>query len=64
MFKEIHVYKKFKNQRLILSKYGMSYRVELVIKFPIDWHSNLETLFFDHFLQKKCDVTPYEKIKN
>jgi len=25
---------------------------ELVIKFPIDWHSNPETLIFDRFSQK------------
>jgi len=26
-----------------LSKCGMLYRVEFVLKFPIDWHSNLKT---------------------
>jgi len=42
----------------------MSYRVELGLKFLMDWRSNIKTLFFAHFLQKKCDTTPYEKIKN
>jgi len=30
----------------------MPYLVELVIRFPIDWHSNLETLIFDKFSPK------------
>jgi len=36
----------------IKSEYGMPYLVEPVIKIPIDWHSSLETLIFDRFLQK------------
>jgi len=31
----------------------MSYLVELVIKFPIDWHLNLKSLFFEPFSIKK-----------
>lgn len=29
----------------------MSYLPELVVKFPIEWYSQLEMLDFDHFLQ-------------
>jgi len=38
----------------------MPYLVEFEIKFPIDWHSNLEIFIFGHFLQKKPD---YKKMK-
>jgi len=34
----------------------MSYLVELVIKFPIDWHLNLKIFIFDQFSQKKDDT--------
>jgi len=30
----------------------MSYLVELVAKFPIDWHSNMKIFNFCHFSQK------------
>jgi len=30
----------------------MPYLAELVVKFPIDWHLNLENLIFEKFLQK------------
>jgi len=33
----------------------MPYLVELVFKFPIDWHLNLKTLFFWKFFEKKDD---------
>jgi len=36
----------------IRSEYGMSYLVQLAIKFPIDWNLKLETLIFDQFSQK------------
>jgi len=45
----------------------MAYLVELVIKFPIDWHCHLKTLIFDRFSQKKDDVkkqTPKFRPKN
>jgi len=35
----------------------MSYLVELVVKFPIDWQFNLKIFNFCHF-SKKSDVTP------
>jgi len=34
----------------------MLYLVELVIKFPTDWHLNLQTLIFEKF-SKKIDDT-------
>jgi len=39
----------------------MRYLVELVIKFPIDWHINLQTLVFEKFL-KKIDDTKNAKM--
>jgi len=47
-----------------MSEQGVPDLAELVVKFPIDWHSNLKTLIFDHFSQKKNDVTPYKKCEN
>jgi len=35
----------------------MSYLVELVVSFPIDWHSNLKFFYFCHFSQKKWSNT-------
>jgi len=34
------------------SKHGMPYLAELVVKFPIDWHLNLENFIFERFSQK------------
>jgi len=31
----------------------MSYLVEFVIKFPINWHLNIKILFFENFSKKK-----------
>jgi len=39
----------------------MPYLVELVIKFLIDWHLNLQTLIFEKFSKKIDDTTPYKK---
>jgi len=42
----------------------MLYFVELVIKFPIDWHLNPQTLIFEKFSKKLDDTTPYKKCEN
>jgi len=39
------------------SDYGMWYLVELLIKFPIDWYLNLQTLIFEKFSKKIDDTT-------
>jgi len=31
----------------------MLYLVELVFKFPINWHLKIKTLIFEHFSKKK-----------
>jgi len=41
----------------------MSYLVKLVIKFPIDWHSNTETLIFDRFSQKQTMLPLMKNVK-
>lgn len=32
---------------------GMSYLVQLVIKFPTDWHLHIKSLIFSRYSQKK-----------